>query len=128
MFPPSSLFLTSLKNIFLHPSGKSSLQIRVSRPSEGRFAIVTNVGMGCGGRGSVRRAGIDRRAGLWPVSDHGALTNGAEADGEVVWFWHPLLVLNRRRFAGPTGSGKTFNPPMTVAKGIRRREEHEGNR
>jgi len=24
-------------------------------------------------------------------------TNGAEAYGEIVWSWHPLLVLNRRR-------------------------------
>ena len=28
---------------------------------------------------------------------------GALADGEAVWFWHPLLVLNSRRLVGPTG-------------------------
>ena len=38
-----------------------------SRPSEGRFAIVTDVG----------RDAVDAKA---------ALTNGADADGEVVWF------------------------------------------
>jgi hypothetical protein len=32
-----------------------------------------------------------------------ARTNGADADGEVVWSWHPLLMLNRRRQVGPTG-------------------------
>jgi hypothetical protein len=32
------------KNIFLNPTGKSLLQLRPSRPKEGRLAIVTNVG------------------------------------------------------------------------------------
>jgi hypothetical protein len=40
--------------------------------TEGRFAIVTDVGAGCGGRDSVRRA-------------NSARTNDAFADGEVVW-------------------------------------------
>src|SRR6266404_42725 len=31
-------------------------------------------------------------------------------------------------FSGPTGSGKTFNPPMTVTRRIRRRGEHEISR
>ena len=42
-------------------------------------------------------------------------TNDALADGEVVWSWHPLLVLNLRRFVDPTGIVQTFNPQMTVA-------------
>jgi hypothetical protein len=37
-------------------------------PLRGALAIVTNVGAGCGGRGSVRRA-AGLRGGLWPVSD-----------------------------------------------------------
>jgi hypothetical protein len=41
-------------------------------PLEGRIAIVTDVGMGCGGRGSIRRT-------------FGRATNDAAADGEVVW-------------------------------------------
>ena len=41
--------------------------------------------------------------------------NDALADGEVVWSWHPLLVLNRRRLVILTGIGQTFNPQMTVA-------------
>jgi hypothetical protein len=32
------------KNISLHPSGKSSLQIRAIPPHKGRFAIVTDAG------------------------------------------------------------------------------------
>jgi hypothetical protein len=39
--------------------------------TEGRFAIVTDVGAGCGGRGSV--------------GARFARTNGAKAYGEVVW-------------------------------------------
>jgi hypothetical protein len=54
-----SKFLSSplCKNISLSPSGKSSLQVRaIPSREEGRIMIVTNVGMGCGGRGSVLRA------------------------------------------------------------------------
>jgi len=34
---------------------------------------------------------------------NGTLTNGANADGEAVWSWHPLLVSSWRRHVGPTG-------------------------
>jgi hypothetical protein len=63
------IFLSSprCKNISLRPSGKSSLQLPPSRPTEGRSRDRHERGAGCGGRG--------RR---W-------LTNGADADGEVVW-------------------------------------------
>jgi hypothetical protein len=58
--------------------------------------IVTDVGMGCGGRGSVGR--VDVIAGrVLLVSDQGAQTNGAFADGKTVWSWHPLLVSSWRR-------------------------------
>ena len=55
---PSGIFVSSplCKNISLHPSGKSSLQIRAIPPHKGRIAIVTDAGCGCGGRGSVLRA------------------------------------------------------------------------
>jgi hypothetical protein len=47
----------------------------------------------------------------------GAQTTDAVADGKSVWFWHPLLMSNRRRFSlGPTGPCKTANSPMTVTK------------
>jgi hypothetical protein len=38
------------KNIPLQPLLKSNVKIRHPVPQEGRFAIVTNVGAGCGGR------------------------------------------------------------------------------
>ena len=50
------------------------------------MAIVTNVGMGCGGRGGIVRV-MGWQGGLFgPVSDPwDVLTSGAEAYGEVVW-------------------------------------------
>ena len=67
-------------------------------PRKGALAIVTDVGMGCGGRGSVVARG-NRRAGLSVfVSDRPARGRTAQfADGKDVWFWHPLLVSSRRR-------------------------------
>jgi hypothetical protein len=50
-------------------------------------------------------------------------TNGADAYGKTVWSWHPLLVSNRRRCCEPNRVRKTFNPPMTVTRRIRRRGE-----
>ena len=50
------------------------------------------------------------------------------AYGEVVWFWHPWLMSSQRRGVGPTGLQTNLNPLVTVAKGIRRREEHEVSR
>jgi hypothetical protein len=44
---------------------------------------------------------------------------GALADGEAVWFWHPLLVLNSRRLVGPTGRRQNLNPLVTVTTRIR---------
>jgi hypothetical protein len=44
------------KNISLPPSGKSPVEARpIPAREEGRIAIVTDVGWGCDGRGSVRR-------------------------------------------------------------------------
>jgi len=43
------------KNILLRRKPKSPLQLAPSRPGRGALAIVTNVGAGCGGRGSVGR-------------------------------------------------------------------------
>jgi hypothetical protein len=56
-----------VKNNPLHIRPKSPAYLRYPVPYEGRFAIVTNVG--------------------WDAVDAEALlTNGAKADGEVVWF------------------------------------------
>jgi hypothetical protein len=59
--------------------------ISIPIPSlRGALAIVTNVGAGCDGRGSARAHTLI--AGRISVSDsRGAQTNGAFADGEVVW-------------------------------------------
>jgi len=62
-----SLSSPSQKDIPLNPSGKSKLKCPPSRPKEGRIAIVTDVGAGCGGRDSVG-AQVDRRAGRRSVS------------------------------------------------------------
>src|ERR1700704_832214 len=43
------------KNILLRHLVETDLLIPPSRPTRGALAIVTNVGMGCGGRGSVLR-------------------------------------------------------------------------
>jgi hypothetical protein len=65
--------------------------------------IVTNVGQGMRWTRQRRaRKAIAGRLRQEFVSDQPAhQTNDAEAYGEVVWSWHPLLVLNRRRFSWP---------------------------
>src|SRR5713101_1101835 len=64
-------------------------------------------GAGCGGRGSVRRCqGMAGRVDKARELTNGTQTNDALADGEAVWFWHPLLVLSSRRLVGPTGQTK----------------------
>ena len=55
------------KNYLLPFEGKSPAYYTRPVPYEGRFAIVTN----------VERDAVDAEA---------LLTNGAQADGEVVWF------------------------------------------
>ena len=62
--------------------------------------IVTDVGHGM--RWTRQRRRVDVIAGrVLLVSDQGAQTNGAFADGKTVWSWHPLLVSSRRRFFEP---------------------------
>jgi len=79
----------SLKNISLRASPIKSIFPAIPSHSEGRFAIVTDVGTGCGGRG-----GGARRATLIRLRENfgGSGTKTAEwflrkafADGEVVW-------------------------------------------
>ena len=53
---PQNLSSPRAKNIPLNPSGKSKLEYAHPVPLEGRIAIVTDVGAGCGGRGNARRA------------------------------------------------------------------------
>jgi len=63
------------------------------------LAIVTNVGTGCGGRGSVGRVVVF--AGRTSVRERtrAVQTTGADAYGKAVWSWHPLLV-SSCRFCG----------------------------
>ena len=91
---------------------------------EGRLAIVTNVGVGCGGRRQRRRDGIAGRVKACERVSRARKTNGAEADGKSVWSWHPLLVSSRRRRVGPTGHGHVVNSPATEARRIRLRGEY----
>jgi hypothetical protein len=79
-----------LKKISLRRQPKSLLNPLPSRPGhKGRFAIVTDVGMGCGGRGGgARRAAlINLRQGFGGTGTRsaGRLWRKAFADGEVVW-------------------------------------------
>src|ERR1700743_3580141 len=62
----SAIWLSSpvAKNIGLYFFPKSPTCAQPSRPHRGALAIVTNVGMGCGGRGSVGRANGARRTAL----------------------------------------------------------------
>ncbi|MEH2572559.1 hypothetical protein V1272_001894 [Bradyrhizobium sp. AZCC 1708] len=103
------------------------------------MAIVTNVGTGCGGRGSVGRVDVvagrfcrerTQRAGrtalkrLRPNFGRHAL-GGSEslaeeaAYGKTVWSWHPWLVSSWRRFAALNRVMRAVNSSVMEAKGIR---------
>ena len=60
----------------LNLSGKSKVKFRPSCSARGASAVVTNVGTGCGGRGSVGRARCSQGE-LNLMSEHSAQTNGA---------------------------------------------------
>ena len=82
-------------------------QFAPSRSERGALAIVTNVGTGCGGRGSV---GCACFRGAVSVSDHAVRrTNDANVYGKTVWSWHPLLVSSWRRFFEPN---RVFDRPL----------------
>jgi hypothetical protein len=98
--PPTKIFLFS-------PDPNQFYKPAVLSRYEGRIAIVTDVGIGCGGRGSVGRANMVAGRVL-PVSDQSAQTNGAIAYGEVVWSWHPLLMSSLRRQDRPN---RVFDQP-----------------
>jgi hypothetical protein len=103
----------------------------------GALAIVTNVGTGCGGRGSVgarsvSRAGFrerarradERRLNAFARSLAGGtgwLNGLAEeaAYGKTVWFWRPLLASSRRRFAKLNRAMRAVNSPAMEARRIR---------
>jgi hypothetical protein len=105
---------------FRHP--QISATNTASHPSRGALAIVTNVGVRCGGRGSVgrerdrgaksfglreRSAGAQDERRCSPASQklrrrctiRRSTWRGRVAYGKTVWSWHPLLVSSRRRFS-----------------------------
>jgi hypothetical protein len=64
--------------------------------------IVTNVGQGMRWTRQRRARSSSQGGSFGLVSEETShQTNGAEAYGEIVWSWHPLLVLSRRRFRRP---------------------------
>ena len=95
------------KNILIPFRPKSPAYFGRLIPHEGTLAIVTNVGTGCGGRGSVGRACF---RGAVSVSDYATRrTNDANVYGKTVWSWHPLLVSSWRRFFKPN---RVFDRPL----------------
>src|SRR5258708_8654929 len=73
-------------------------------------------GAGCGGRFSASGAELGGRAGQLREPSNETLDDGAEAYGEGVWFWHPLLVLNPRSFCGPDRVLQNRQSPDAGAK------------
>jgi hypothetical protein len=112
------------KNIPLSPSGKSVLSARaIPFRKRGALAIVTNVGTGCGGRGSVGR-NCGRRA--VSVSDHASAQDercGCVRQRRVVLA--PVAGVKLAEvFRTRPGFRSTDNPSATVTRRIRRRGEH----
>jgi hypothetical protein len=111
------------KNISLGASGKSTLEVSPSCPERGALAIVTNVG-----RDAVDAAASARKAIAGRIHTRersaGAQTNGADAYGKTVWFWHPLLVSSCRWRDRSDRIRFPIKPAATVTRGIRRRGEH----
>jgi len=113
-------------------------------PKRGALAIVTNVGMGCGGRGSVGR--VIAIAGRFYVSDHAARGRtalqrlrqdfGPAARGRRRDWWRLLRTAKPcgpgtrcwcqagGGCSNPTGFRSTVNSLATVTRRIRRRGEH----
>jgi hypothetical protein len=102
-------------------------QITLTNPAipsrlEGRWPSITNVGAGCGGRGSVGRVVVvagralacerKQRADDW---------RGCVRQSRVVL---APVASSRRRNVDPTGFWQSFNPPAMEAKGIRLQGEH----
>ena len=124
----SSLISDFPKNISVPTYPKSHLELSHPTPQEGRIAIVTDAGCGCGGRGSVLRAtGLQGRVERL-VSDQ------QRADERCCSVRRSRVVLTPRRWrqvrgvkSAQPGLDKTY-PQATVAKEPGHRGEHEGNR
>jgi hypothetical protein len=94
-----------LQKYFASPVGQIiSTNSRHPTPPEGRIAIVTDAGCGCGGRGSVLRAMESQGGSMRPVSDRRAsgremLQRTAKSCGPDA----PTLASSLRSGVGPTG-------------------------
>src|SRR5450432_2075617 len=94
-----------LQKYFASPVGQIiSTNSRHPTPPEGRIAIVTDAGCGCGGRGSVLRAMGLQGGSMRPVSDRQAsgremLQRTAKSCGPDA----PTLASSSRSCVGPTG-------------------------
>jgi transposase len=115
-----------LQKYFTSPVGQIiSTSSRHPTPPEGRIAIVTDAGCGCGGRGSVLRA-TGLQGGLRPVSDQQhaderCCSRTAKSCGPDA----PTLASSSRSCVGPTGLRQNLNPLMTVAREPGHRGEHD---
>ncbi len=111
-------YQSPLQKYFASPVGQIiSTNSRHPTPPEGRIAIVTDVGEGCGGRGSVLRATGSQGGSMRPVSGHQAsgremLQRTAKSCGPDA----PTLASSSRSCVGPTGLRQNLNPLTTVAK------------
>src|SRR5258707_8748982 len=122
---PSGCFLTGAssyfsdfpKNILVPIYPKSHLELSHPTPPEGRIAIVTDAGCGCGGRGSVLRArGLQGRS-MRLVSDRQhaderRLQRTAKSCGPDA----PTLASSLRMFCRPYRAQTKPYPQATVAK------------
>ena len=111
-----------LQKYFASPVGQIiSTNSRHPTPQEGRIAIVTDAGCGCGGRGSVLRAMGSQGGSMRPVSDHQAsgremLQRTAKSCGPYV---QPYFSYQKNaRNASETGASAIFadkekGPPKT---------------
>jgi hypothetical protein len=105
---PTSRFANSLsspfrKNISLFPKPKSVVVFASSRPTEGRFAIVTDVERGM----------------RWTLMARE--TDALDADGEDVWSWRPdagvklaeeIPLMTGAREPGPRGEHGVSRKPL----------------
>ena len=99
-----SYFGFSERYFCFHTPQITSRTFRIPSHTEGRFAIATDVGAGCGGRGSVLRAMGSQGGSMRPVSDHQAsgremLQRTAKSCGPDA----PTLASSSRSGVGPTG-------------------------
>ena len=118
-----------LQKYFASPVGQIiSTTSRHPTPQEGRIAIVTDAGCGCGGRGSVLRAMGSQGGFFESVSGH------RHADERCCSVRQNRVVLTPRRWrqvrgvaSAQPGLDKTY-PLMTVAKEPGHRGEREISR